>query len=206
MKVVVCTMFSPSHQELADLTVLNMELYARAHRYDTHLIKVENDKWEYKKHEAFTELFEMGYDLIWYRDVDAVITNMNTPIEKFTDGVHSFYLTRDFNELNGGSVIIKNNERGRWFNNLVLSSRNEYENEQNFYNEIIHEKELYDVIRVLPQNAINSYSYDLYHECKSHVGSHDLGDWKEGDLLVHFPGLGMKDRVELVKEYLQKVI
>lgn len=195
MKVVVATMYSPSHQELADLTVPNMKEYAQKHNYDTHEIKIENDKWEYKKHEEFKELFKQGYDLIWYKDVDSIITNMTIPITDFIDEDNSFYLTLDFTELNGGSVIIKNTDYGNRFNEDALSQRTWYQNEQNFYNSITRRC----LLKVLPHPSINSYNYSLYPECKEYVGREDLGDWQEGNLLLHVPALQMKDRIETLK-------
>lgn len=196
MKVVVATMYSPSHQELADLTVPNMEAYASKYGYDTHIIKVENDKWEYKKHEAFKELFKT-YDLIWYKDVDSILTSFKIPITDYIDEEHSFFITKDWTELNGGSICIRNNEWGVWINNMVLANRYKYPNEQNVYNANYDIMVVGKSIKVLPQHTINAYKYELYPE----IGklTKEQGQWEEGCLLLHTPALQMKDRIETLK-------
>lgn len=195
MKVCVCTMYSPSHQELADLTVPNMKEYAQKHGYDTYEIKVENDQWEFKKHGAFTELFNIGYDLVWYKDVDTMITNMTIPVTDFIDDEHSFFITKDWTELNGGSVIIKNDDFGKKYNAFILESKYRYQNEQNAYNDTY--ENLKHGIKIIPQHTINAYLYELYPE----IGklTKEEGQWEEGCLLLHTPALQMDKRIEILK-------
>lgn len=200
MRIVVCTMYSPAYKELAELTVPNMQKYAARHGYDTHIIFVEDEKWAYKKHEAFKELFEMGYDLIWYKDVDAIITNLSVPIESFLDDENVFYITKDFNELNGGSVIIKNTTAGRMFNSIVLENSDMFENEQNLFNSFPILVLGVDFMKILPHPSINSYKYDLYPECKGCVGREYLGDWMGGNFVLHVPALGLGKRLEILSQ------
>lgn len=207
MRVIVCSMFSPSHQELADISVPNLQEYANRHGYELRIINIENDKWEYKKHEAFKEWMDKDEcDLIWYKDVDSLITNLSIPIESFVDDENVFYLTKDFNEINGGSVIIKNTIGGRMFNDMVLENGGMFENEQNLFNSFPILVFGVDFMKTLSHPSINSYKYDLYPECKSHVGREDLGDWQPGNFVIHFPALQLKDRIELMKWYSQKII
>jgi len=161
---------------------------------------IENDKWEYVKHEIFKNLFQKGFDLIWYRDIDSVITNMNIPITDFIDDEHDFFITRDFTELNGGSVIIRSSIKGQSFNRLVLRCKSRYQNEQNAYN---HYREIMvnnNTMKVLPHPSINSYKYYLYPECKEYVGREDLGDWKEGNFVLHVPALALSKRLEILSQ------
>jgi len=200
MKILCCTMFSPSHEELAEVSVPNLQEYCKIHGYDMRIIYIENDKWEYKKHEAFREYFKEWYDLIWYKDVDSVITNLKIPVTDFIDDYYSFYLTKDFNEFNGGSVIIKNTEMGRRFNDMVLENRDMFENEQNFYNSMPMLMFGIDIMKPIPHPSINSYHYNLYPECKEYVGREDLGDWKEGNFLLHVPALPIEQRIKILKQ------
>lgn len=206
MKSCCCTMYSPSYKELANISVPNLESYCHAHGYDIIEIVLPDNQWEYKKHEAFSQLFKEGYDLIWYKDVDSIITNMNIPITDFIDGTHSFFITMDFNELNGGSVIIKNTKAGIDFNEWILNNRNKYDNEQNCFNDRLTIDSFANTIRILNHPSINSYDYSLYPECSDLVGEEQAGDWKDGNFIIHFPGLGLSHRVELMKEYLKKVV
>ena len=193
-------MFSKSHEELAEVSMPNLLEYAKIHGYDTRIIYIENDKWEYKKHEAFREYFKEGYDLIWYKDVDSIITNLTIPITNFIDDENSFYITKDFNELNGGSVIIKNTKEGIEFNDMTLEQPRYFENEQNFYNSGAMATFGDHLMKILPHPSINSYHYNLYPECKEYVGREDLGDWKEGNFMLHVPALQMEQRIKILKQ------
>lgn len=205
-KIVCCTMFSAEYKELADISIPNLFAYCKKQGYDLRVITLDNNKWEYIKHEVFKELFDLGYDVIWYKDIDSLVMDLKKPITDFIDDAHSFFITKDFNELNGGSVIIKNTDKGRRFNDSVLSKREEFENEQNYYNYPIAINWFADTILVLPHPSINSYDYSLYPECKEYWGLEEKGDWRPGNFVIHFPGLGINDRVEMLKEYTKKVI
>lgn len=194
MRVMCCIMFSPSHIELAGLAIPNIKEYAKRHGYYYHIIEIENDKWEYKKHETFRIMLGV-FDLIWYRDVDSLVTNMNTPITNFIDDDHDFFITEDIHELNGGSVIIKNTKGGECLNKFVLDRRDLFHNEQNIYN--AYRKDLSKNIKVLPQNTINSYDYGLYPEYGKLT--HEQGQWEEGDFVLHTPGAPMNLRIETLK-------
>jgi hypothetical protein len=199
MKVCCCTYYSPSYKALADISLPNLSEYCQRHGYTMWVENIENDNWEYKKHEMFKELFEKGFDIIWYRDIDSVITNMNIPITDFVDKRGDFFLTYDFNELNGGSVIIKNSNYGRMLNNSILRfGKERYENEQNYYNKEVMVMCICET-KVLPHPSINSYDYSLYPECKEYVDREDLGDWKEGNFVLHVPALSMGKRIEVLK-------
>lgn len=198
MKVCCCTYYSPSHKPLADISLPNLSEYCHRHGYTMWVENIENDKWEYKKHEMFEELLEKGFDVVWYRDIDSVITNMRIPLEEYLLSESSFFITRDFTELNGGSVIIRNSDWGRWLNKAVLANRCKYENEQNYYNENMDLLLISDMY-VLPHPSINSYDYSLYPECKEYAGREDLGDWKEGNFVLHVPAISMEKRIEVLK-------
>ncbi len=200
MRVLCCTMYSPSHKPLAEVSLPNLGEYCARHKYNIAAIPIEDDKWEYKKHEWLEQMFEKGgWDIIWYKDIDSVITNMNKRIEDFVNKKHDFFITRDFTELNGGSIIIKNSDGGRWVNDFILDKRNEYENEQNIINAFSESVDFSAHMKILPHPSINSYNYSLYPECKEYVGKDDFGDWRIGNFVLHVPGLGFNDRIEVLK-------
>lgn len=205
-KVVCCTMFSPEYKELADISIPNLFAYCKKQGYDLRVITLEDNKWEYVKHEVFKELFDLGYDVIWYKDIDSLVMDLNRPVTDFIDDVYSFFITMDYNELNGGSVLIRNTENGREFNDFVLSRRDKFGNEQNVYNDQLTLDSFADTINIVKHPALNQYQYNLYPECKEFVGREDLGDYHEGNFVIHFPGLALEKRVELLKEYSKKVI
>ena len=207
-KVICCTMYSPSYEGMADICLASMNRYAARHGYSVRHIQVnDNDAW-FKKHDSFERFFdELGEgDVIWYTDCDSLVMNHKKPITDFLFDTKSFFITKDFTELNGGSVIIRNDEIGREINRTVLAFKNSFPNEQNYFNSQSFKDSFGEYVMVLPQHAINSYKYSLYPECASYVGKHELGDYEPGDLLIHFPGLGTDTKLKLMQEYSKQII
>lgn len=198
MKVICCTYYSPSYKAVADISLPNLSEYCARHGYYMWVENIENDKWEYVKHEMFKELFEKGFDLIWYRDVDSIITNITIQITDFIDDKRDFFITEDVNELNGGSVILKNSEWGRWLNNMVLSNRDYYDNEQNVYNANRDMLMISGCIKILPHPSINSYDYSIYPELPN-IRKREDGHHHEGDFVLHTPGAPMEVRLNTLK-------
>ncbi len=200
--IVVCTEYGFNYQSIADITVPVMEEYCLRHGYEFVHINLlgDGDKYQFMKHVSIGGILnKKDVTLIWYLDCDALITNLNYKIECFTDDQHSFYITKDFNELNGGSVIIRNTKYGKMLNNSILKhGREKYENEQNYYN---NEKIIMNIcgMKILPHPSINSYRYDLYPECKEYVGKPELGDWAEGQFVLHVPALPLDKRAEVLR-------
>jgi hypothetical protein len=68
-----------------------------------------------------------------------------------------------------------------------------------------------DIIKLMPQRFMNSYEYRMYrvqpwmYQDTKDVHGHD-GQWREGDWFVHWPGTQLSERMELLKEYQEKVI
>lgn len=199
MKVACCTYYSPSYKALADISLPNLSEYCHKHGYYMWVENIENDRWEYVKHEMFERLFKEGFDLIWYRDIDSVITNMIIPITDFVDKENDLFITKDATELNGGSLILRKSETGRWINRRILSVKGGFQNEQNAINYFMKDPMFNQFVKVLTHPSINSYNYSLYPECKEYVGREDLGDWREGNFVLHVPALPMEKRIEVLK-------
>jgi hypothetical protein len=197
-------MYSKEYAEIAATTLPNMVEYCSRHGYKADAIVLENgEDWPYKKHERIRELFNEGADVVWYRDIDLIITNMNYTVQDVLFPVADFgmYITKDYNELNGGSIVMVNNEHGRTLNDLILHHRNEYDNEQNLYNALKDTLPFSEDMKIISQQRLNAYRYDLYPECQSHVGEPSLGDWAEGELsfVLHVPALPLNQRLEVLR-------
>jgi hypothetical protein len=198
MKVTVVSMWAKNYSEIADITIPNLLAYCERHGYDFRSILLEDgNAYHFRKHEFFKELFETDVELIWYMDVDCLVTNHNIEIESFVDEC-DFFITKDVHELNGGSVIIKNNEHGRRFNDFVLSKKDKYDNEQNVYNEFGINWQMDGILGRLGHPSINSYDYRLYPEYPN-IRERDKGHWHEGDFVLHVPGAPMNVRIERLK-------
>jgi hypothetical protein len=199
MKIVVCTMHSPCYAEVAAVTVPIMEEYSKIHGYLFHEIKIADNAMPYSKIEYMKKLSETDIELVWYLDVDAVVTNLTIPIETFIDDKHDFFITEDFNELNGGSVIIKNNDGGRWMIDFILDHRGAYNNEQNVLNAMRYRDDIKAHMKILKHPSINSYNYNLYPECKEMI-TREQGNWHEGDFVLHVPAIPISQRAQILND------
>ncbi len=199
-KVLIVTEWCPRYQEVADVSLPNMYEYAQLHGYDCHEIKMSNeDRFHYKKHELFKDIIgRTDYNLIFYKDIDSVITNLSVPIETFIDDEHSLFICEDsLVGVNGGSLIIKNNKGGKRINDFILSERENYNNEQVVMEHFKKELQEWGWMKILPYPAINSYPYEMYPEFQDRL--HEQSNWKEGHFLLHTPALPYEKRAEVLR-------
>lgn len=200
MNIVVLTMFSKEYAEIAAFTLANQVEYCQRHGYKSDAIFLENGQdWPYKKHDRIKELFAQGANIVWYKDIDSIITNISTPITSFVYVCYSMFITKDVHEINGGSLVLKNDYEGRWLNDTILAQKEEFENEQNAINWLMGDPQFNQFVKVLPHPSINSYDYSLYEHYPDMVSKPELGDWQEGYLLLHTPGLSLDKRLEVLK-------
>jgi len=205
MKINVCTEYADNYQEIADITLPLMKEYCKRNGYSFDEIRLEDgNQYPFKKHEYFKKtMLHKDVEAIFYLDIDAAITNMTTRVESFISVGYDFFITEDFNELNGGAVIILNTKSGRQFNDFILNQKDNFENEQNAYN---HFRLELPQMKVLQHPSINSYRYSLYPECKGYVGREDLGDWVEGNFVLHVPGASLNQRIKILSELKDTII
>lgn len=198
MRVCLFTMYGDNYLPIAAVTTPNFREYCRCHGYEYSELILDGggNEYAYKKHECLTELMQGDFDLIWYLDCDAIITDIRIPITDFLDDDYSVFITQDVTEINGGSIIIKNNDWGKFFNNYILMRRKEYENEQNVINAMY--RMFYEHIKILPHPSINSYDYTLYPELP-HIRQIEQGHWKPGCFVLHTPGAAFEKRLETLK-------
>ena len=199
MKVTVVSMWAKNYSEIAEITIPNLLSYCERHGYDFRSILLEDgNAYHFRKHEFFKELMETDVDVIFYLDVDCLITNHNYEVEDFMEDGFDFFVTEDVHEINGGSLILRNNEYGEWVNNMVLANKGKHENEQNVYNANRDMALIGRYMRILPHPSINSYDYSLYPEYP-HIRSREQGHHHETDFVLHVPGAPMNVRIERLK-------
>lgn len=200
MKIAFTTEYGGNYAAIAGYTIPIMRKYCELHGYDLRVLVMEGtgNEYAYKKHEFFEQLFKEDYEAIFYLDVDAVITNMNVKIESFMDGFASLYITEHLGELNGGALILRNDEEGRWVNDLILSERGSFDNEQNVINFYRNFQPFIRAMKVVPHPAFNSFDYILYPEHPD-IRERERGHWHEGDFVLHVPGLGIDHRLQVLK-------
>lgn len=199
-KVAILIQRTLDWQEIADITVKNNEEYARKHGY-SFIHEIFDSPYDgFNKIETVQKLFLFtDVTLVWSLDCDALITRHSIKIENFVDNEHDFYITKDYNGLNAGSFIIKKSQWSYSFISYLLDQKGKdgMYCEQDAINQYRRTYPESTKIKILPQSNINSYLYENYPEIP--LQTHEQGNWDPGDFVLHLPGVGMKKRIEILK-------
>jgi len=202
-----------NYQPLADITwEQNKVVYADLHGY-AHACKTEGF---YNVGVGFEKIFFLrdmmesypDIDWFWWTGCDTMITNLTIKLEDRIDNDYHFIIAADCNGLNADSLLVRNTPEGRGFIDMIISKHDQYKAhvwaEQQA---IIDSRDEYkDIIKVLPQKLINAYEYSLYPECKPIDQTGASGQWEQGDLLIHWPGLSLPHRINLANHYMGQII
>ncbi len=203
MNAAIYIYYTPSWQPLADIVLPRVKGYCE--RHECKFIIAHDSKnclWAFGKMDRLRQIISLfAYDFIWVLDLDTLITNPEIPFTNFTDDEHDIFITRDINGINAGSWIIRNTEASRKFVATIVDNF-DAPHEQILMNKYLHMVK----VKYLPHPSINSYKYELYYNFPEFLLScgyipikHDQGQWEQGDLLLHLPGLTLEQRIEIFK-------
>jgi hypothetical protein len=174
------------------------------------------------------------YDYVFCSDADVVITNRDIRIEdiifRHMRKYHSVLLSTDYNSINSGNTIWKNNSRSKDILLKMLQIGENplrYEIDKPFKPKGIYEQpnliylyntdmEIKKSIKIVPQYEINSYS-DIFPEllkknCLQFINNKlNRNNWIQDDFLIHFAGMNysIKDKFKIninhhIKKYVSK--
>lgn len=212
MKITLLTQYVPTPQEdytqLADLTIPNRDEWCNRHVYQ-HIVQRGHfaDPGSYYAFDRLKLLRHLldqpgAADVFWVYNVQGVITNLTRRLEPVIDDEHDFWITKDCHGINAGSFLVRNTPWSRQWLDFVIGSEAHYRNdswkEQRCIQHWWQHEHWTWMIHLLPQRAINSYDYGLYHPWPPHTP----GNWIKGDLCLSLPGLNLQQRLKLVTEIL----
>ena len=181
-----------------------------------------NDTKKYPKDKGWIKIYKLkekleDYDFIMVSDADSIITNRDVRIEdiifKYMKENHNMLITSDYNSINSGNMIWKNNnvsktliseflrigdDKVRYTINKPYRTKGIYEQPTLIYliNKFI---DIRNKIKIIPQFEMNSYGkFTHFVNDKNIIKKiNDIPNrcfWKEGDFLIHFAGYNyMKD-------------
>ncbi len=210
----VITAHSDGWQDLADITVPNMVRYCKKQKYSFEACSIPA-ACTFWKIQRILKLLELGTDVVFYLDLDALITNHNIQVESFLDEDHDFYITQDINEVNAGTLLVKNSDWSKGYLNYLLESAHFFDNEQNAIDASYrgHKR-----VKILEHPSINSYPYDEYAPTYGLIPgrtpllgiegkpTHEQGDWRKGDFIMHLPGLPRSRKIEIFNKVKDQII
>ena len=230
MKKAVTTLHTPwSYQELADLTNPNKQRYCDKHGYDfiPHFSNFNFDKYYIDKnkpigmsnwHGGFEKiglvlsLLKSGkYDWVFWLGTDTLITNFDIKIEEVIDNDYHFIVANDCNEWNSDSFLARATPEGiAWMEHLDNCTRQYISHVWGEQQAMIEQRDKFkDIIKVVPQELINSYEYSLYSTPQHQAGRDILGNngrWTMGHYVVHWPGTSLGHRIQLANKYLKDCV
>jgi hypothetical protein len=221
----VCmALYSESYQDLARITLFkNRVEYCHRWGYLPMFRKVPDPKnqkeaWDIFGYggpmavlRAFNE--NKAIDWLWLAGTDGMVTNMLKPLPLPKLSNIGLVLSTDCHGINGGSILLKNHPWVRDYLRWILSNRDRWNHEQEAFQESYAENAAF--VETADQRVMNSYDYRLYAEALKRPaeaprpGFEDLvqaGQWKPGDFFIHWPGLGLEERLKLAAHYETEVV
>jgi hypothetical protein len=200
MKVCVQMLYTKDWEPLAQKVIPVIIAYCEKNCFTWNIRQVEGKYDGFDKLVYIKKTFDSGdAGLVWSIDCDTLITNNKIRIDAFINECHDFYICKDVNGINAGSFIVVNTAWGNQFLDKLISFKGlpGMDCEQNAIEKYMEGKHN-GKIRILPHPSINSYLYENYPEFKGIT--HKQGQWQEGDLLLHLPGISMGKRLTIIDE------
>jgi len=214
--------------------------YCKYHNYDFIYEFIDDALMENKKNtekNGWLKLYKLkniliNYDYVFVSDADVIITNRDIRIEdlilKYPLDNKCLLITTDYNSINSGNIIWKNckesielidkiielgNNKIRYTLQKPFKPKGIYEQASLIYL-INRYKYFYNLIKIIPQFEMNSYSI-LFKELKkpnillSISNIINRCSWREGDFLIHFAGFNYIENNKFkinCDKYIQKYI
>lgn len=205
---IVCV-YSPDFQPLYDLVAPVWIEYSRRHGYDMLFKELARDASE---HYTFTKCrwlahkIEHGFsDRMFIIDLDMLPTNLTIPLDSFnsyrSDMQIEILMTKDINGWNSGSFFLWPNKLAHTWLKTIVALKDHTTSEQHamwWINEAFGVGEQ-------PHPSFNSIDYAMYPDFNREFTEGE-GQWKPGHLLVHLPGMSLKQRLELFPTYTKHII
>ena len=191
---------NPSIVEMAEETIYkNKKAYCEKHGYDL-VVNTEDfgsfgskgiEHFGFAKLPMILNLFEQGYDWVYWTGTDTLVTNFDIKLESLIDENYHLIVACDIWDWNIDCFLAKNSERTKEFLRKIISQFDDYVDEEGRNKSfgyvlkdggaaawaeqgafIIECKgtmfeaeikpEYRDFVKELPQKAMNSYIYNIY--------------------------------------------
>jgi galactosyl transferase GMA12/MNN10 family len=213
MNFAIVSLNDKNYQPLADLTwEQNKVKYAERHDYG-YACKTDgfyNVVIGFEKIWFMRDMLDAYPDIdwLWWTGTDTLITNMSIKLEDRVDNNYHFVIATDCNGINADSFFVRNTPEGRGYLDLIKSKYDQYKAHVWAEQQVIIDtaEANKDIIKFLPQKDINAYDYGLYPECVPKDKFDNDGQWSKGDLLIHWPGTSLWQRIDLAKKYMEQIV
>lgn len=211
-------------EALSNLTTPNHQAYCKRHSIKYHLVGVDeidrNYETAWSKLASIREALIDGWNWVIWVDADAIFTNISHDILEHVDHHHDLFMSKDFNGLNSGVMIIRNTAWASMYLEFLYSLRNKWPSGLNpcfryeqrgfalTYNDICfskknpnwgpfpHYQNVRRRIKLIDTHNFNSYP------CKSPKCKPNK--WRVGDTIFHAAGLNHSEKLFYIKAKLKR--
>lgn len=205
MNIKIISAYTENISEMAQINTYSISEYCLINSIDHEVFilkDIERPAPWYKIKILIDEFAKNDYEYFLWIDSDAIIYNNKFDISTILKDNKEIYLSKDFNNINSGVILIKKTEFTLKILNKIWEMT-EYLNhiwwEQKAIIHLIEENYLNinSVVEFVPQNILNAYDYRYYgFEC------HD-GNFNSNSFVVHFPSLPVETRIHAMKNLLK---
>ena len=230
MKIALLTFYTKEYQKLADIILPNKEEYCKKRGYE-HIVKIGpfTNRGLYYAIDRLLYLHDLLFvqnhdvDAVWVLNVQSLITNYNKKIEDLiTEPLiiqkdlqpgqtvvtkeYDFFFSRDVGGCNAGSFIVRKTDWSRSWIQLIttLAPNIGHVHHEQWVMELYHKQPQWiNLIKILPQNLLNSYLYTYY---APNWNENTPGHWQSGDLALSFPGMDLNKRMVEIPKHFDKII
>jgi galactosyl transferase GMA12/MNN10 family len=188
---------------LANLTDPSKQEYCDKHGYKffkgsdddfTVITKPYSGIMNFNKMSFVLKILKENPEIKWllFCETDAMITNMNIPIEDKIDDDYHFIISVDRLNINAGNWLIRNSPEAIAYFEHIYSMREAYKDKEWVEQQAIIDtvEQFQDIIKIVPQKHLNCYEPQIYDYADVR---YDLlgnpGWWEPGDWIVHWPGI-----------------
>lgn len=192
---------------MAAITVPTVERYCAKHGYGfVYHPDVDPTMGDAMKIELFHQLYAggqfTGEDVFVWIDTDALIMDSDVLLSSYMGEFPSYHIVygSDPNGLNTGVWFARFTSHADHFlrvaqqSSLAMGWADQPGILQAWLQPIFR-----NVVTILPGKGFNSMLYSLYGWDFAH--GKEINDYEEGDLVLHFPGIEMSERMRLLREY-----
>ena len=208
-------MLSVNHnmKELGEISMPNHKMYCDKHNIKYYVLRPEKDfvtsyPGAWGKLVGLRNALLEGWQYAIWIDADAIFTNFSDDILQHVDEEHDLFMSRDFNGLNSGVMIVRNTAwsamylgylyefKDKWPEGVNPCFRYEQRGIGLTFDDICFRKKnpsfprfpyADDVrrrIKIVPSSRFNTYEC-FSTQCRA-------SKWHKGDTVFHVPGMGNK--------------
>jgi len=213
MTYAIASINTDNYQDLADLTDVPKREYCERYGYKFFVLKETkySPVMGFNKIHYSLEVLKENPDVEWllFSECDATITNLTIPIADKIDNDYHFVVPTDRLNINSGNFLVRNTEQGRGYLQMILDREAEYLKVEWAEQQVIIDTidDNLDIVKLVPQNYMNSYQQKGYDYCDVAVDIlGNRGEWQSGDWIVHWPGTHKHIRLALATEMLQEIV